>query len=264
MASAQAGVLAALAGVRVTYRAAAAPALDGVDLAIARGEVLAVVGASGSGKSTLALALLGLLPREAEARGTIAWQGAALPFGGAAHAALRGRALGYVPQDAAASLNPYLRVALQVEEAIAAPLERALRRQRALALLARAALDEPAAIAARYPHQLSGGQRQRVVIACAAANDPAVLVADEPTSALDPVSAGEVLGLLVRLARTGGNALVLVSHDLAAVAACADRVVVMEAGRVVEEGAPAALFAAPRAPATRRMVAAAARVARAA
>jgi peptide/nickel transport system ATP-binding protein len=256
--------LAALAGVRVAYRAAAAPALAGVDLAVGRGEVLAVVGASGSGKSTLALALLGLLPREAEAGGAMAWCGATLPLGGAAHAALRGKALGYVPQDAAASLNPYLRVGLQVEEAIAASLGRAARRHRALALLARAALDQPAAIAQRYPHQLSGGQCQRVVSACATANDPVVLVADEPTSALDPVSAAEVLGLLVRLARAGGSAPVLVSHDLAAVAACADRVVVMDGGRIVEEGAPAALFATPRAPATRRMVAAAARVARAA
>jgi len=254
----------AIAGARVAYPAAAAPALDGVDLAIAPGAVLAVVGASGSGKSTLALALLGLLPREAAACGTIAWNGAALPLGGAGHAALRGVALGYVPQDASASLNPYLRVGLQVEEAVAAAPHRAARRRRALALLQRASLDDPAVIAGRYPHQLSGGQCQRAVIACATANDPAVLVADEPTSALDPVSAAEVLSLLVRLARAGGSALVLVSHDLAAVAACADRVVVMDAGRIVEEGAPAALFAAPGAAATRRMVAAAARVTRAA
>ena len=260
--------LAELAGVRVSYRAAPAsapaPALDGIDLRVARGEVLAVVGASGSGKSTLALALLGLLPREAAASGALAWAGAALPLGGAAQAAWRGRALGYVPQDAAASVNPYLRVGLQVEEAIVGVRDRAARRQRALDLLARAALEEPAAIAARYPHQLSGGQCQRVVIACATANDPALVVADEPTSALDPVSAGEVLRLLVRLTRAHGRALVLVSHDLAAVAACADRVAVMEAGRIVESGPPAALFASPRALATRRLVAAARRVARAA
>jgi ABC-type glutathione transport system ATPase component len=256
--------LAGLAGVRVGYRAAAAPALDGVDLRIAQGEILAVVGASGSGKSTLALALLGLLPREAAATGRFVWAGAALPLGGATHGALRGRALGYVPQDAAASLNPYLRVGLQVEEAIAGVRDRAARRQCALDLLARAAVEEPAAIASRYPHQLSGGQCQRVVIACATANDPALLVADEPTSALDPVSAGEVLRLLVRLTRARGKALVLVSHDLAAVAACADRVAVMEAGRIVESGPPAALLASPHALATRRLVAAARRVARAA
>jgi ABC-type glutathione transport system ATPase component len=255
--------LAALAGVRVAYAAGAAPALDGVDLALARAEVLALVGASGSGKSTLALALLGLLPREA-ASGAFAWGRTWLPLGGPAHAALRGTALGYVPQDAAASLNPYLRVGLQVEEAIAGAPGRAARRQRALALMARAALEHPAALAARYPHQLSGGQCQRVVIACATANDPALLVADEPTSALDPLSAAQVLGLLVRLARAEGGALVLVSHDLAAVAACADRVAVIEAGRIVEAGAPAALLAHPRAAATRRLVAAAERVARAA
>jgi ABC-type glutathione transport system ATPase component len=255
--------LLSLAGVRVAYRAAAAPALDGVDLDVARGEVLAVVGASGSGKSTLALALLGLLPREAEATGAIAWQGAVLPLGGAAHAALRGQAIGYVPQDAAASLNPYLRVGLQVEEAIAGA-GRAERRRRACALLARAAIEQPQAIAARYPHELSGGQCQRVVIACATANDPAMVVADEPTSALDPVSAAEVMALLVRLTRERGSALVLVSHDLAAVAAVANRVVVMDAGAIVDAGVPAALFASPRAAATRRMVAAAARVARAA
>jgi ABC-type glutathione transport system ATPase component len=262
------GPLAALAGVRVAYPAVAqamtTPALDGVDLALARGEVLALVGASGSGKSTLALALLGLLPREAAATGTFAWSGARLPLGGPAHAALRGTALGYVPQDAAASLNPYLRVGLQVEEAIAHAPDRMARRRRALALMARAALDQPAALAVRYPHQLSGGQCQRVVIACATANDPALLVADEPTSALDPLSAAEVLGLLVRLARARGSALVLVSHDLAAVAACADRVAVIEAGRIVETGAPAALLVHPRAAATRRLVAAAQRVARAA
>ena len=237
-------------------------ALDGVDFAVAAGESVALVGASGSGKSTLALALLGLLPRGAHVEGGFAWKGQATAFGGRAHADLRGRAIGYVPQEAAGSLNPYLRAGVQVEEAVRAG-DRTARRARAQALLARAAIEEPAAVAARYPHALSGGQCQRVAIACATANDPDLVVADEPTSALDPLAAADVLRLLVDLTRGRGGALVLVTHDFAA-AARADRVVVLDRGRIVEEGPPAQLMAAPRAAATQRLVAAARLLARAA
>ncbi|MBL8836037.1 MAG: ABC transporter ATP-binding protein [Alphaproteobacteria bacterium] len=257
--------LLALRGLTVSYPgpdSARSRALDGVDFAVGAGESVALIGASGSGKSTLALALLGLLPRAAQAAGDLAWKGRPAAFGGRDHAALRGGAIGYVPQEAAASLNPYLRAGVQVAEAVRGG-DRTARRDRALALLARAAVEDPAVVASRHPHALSGGQCQRVAIACATANDPDLLVADEPTSALDPVAAADVLRLLVDLTRGRGGALVLVTHDFAA-ASRADRVVVLDRGRVVEEGRPAQLLAAPRAAATQRLVAAARLLARAA
>lgn len=254
------GAMLGTRGLTVRYPGSETPVLEALDLAIQPGAVTALVGASGSGKSTLALALLGLLPGEAVAAGTLSWHGGPLD-----HAALRGRSIGFVPQDCAAALNPLVTVGRQVEEAILAPLSRAERRSRALDLLAAAQLDEPTSIAARYPHQLSGGQCQRAVIACATANGPELLIADEPTSALDPLTAHEVLGLLVRLTRedcaarprgTPGG-LLLVSHDLAAVGLWADRVLVMDRGRVVEDGPPRALLRHPRSEAARRLVAAA-------
>ena len=257
--------LLAVRGLAVDYPAAGATAqaaLAGIDFALMAGESVALVGRSGSGKSTLALALLGLLPAGARVRGQLEWRGGTLAAGGRTHAALRGRAIGYVPQEAAASLNPYLRAGRQVGEAIIG-IGGAERRARVRELLLRAALDRPDAVARRYPHELSGGQCQRVAIACAAANDPDLLIADEPTSSLDPIAAAEITALLVRLSRARGGALMLVTHDLAA-AAAADRMVVLDGGRIVEAGPPGSLLANPRAAATRDLVAAARHLARAA
>ncbi|WP_147652903.1 nickel ABC transporter ATP-binding protein NikE [Vulcaniibacterium gelatinicum] len=240
-------------GLRVRYPRARREALAGVDLALRRGEGLALVGESGSGKSTLGRTLLRLL-RGAQGRVWLDGQElTALP----ARALRRLRArIGVVFQDPVASLDPRLRVA----ELVAEPLrihglgDAAARRARAAALLQAVGLEP--ALLERYPHQLSGGQCQRVAIARALATEPALLLCDEAVSALDAHHRAGVLALLARLKRERGLALLFVTHDLAAAAAVAERIAVLEAGRIVEQGATAEVLARPRHPHTRALVAA--------
>jgi oligopeptide/dipeptide ABC transporter ATP-binding protein len=233
-------------GLRVEAEGSAGPValVDGVDLELAPGETLAVVGESGAGKSLTLWALLDLVPPPARrAGGTVALEGGE---------GVRGAGIGLVPQDPAASLDPVRRVGAQVAETVRAHrrCSRAEAREAAAAALAEVGLPRD-----DYPHRLSGGQRQRATIAVALAAGPRVLLADEPTSALDPGLGLEVLDLLDARRRERGLGLLVVSHDIGAVARVAARVAVMYAGRIVEEGPAAAVLRAPRHPYTAGLLA---------
>ena len=236
----------------------AKPLLESLSLQLHAGDCLGLVGESGSGKSLTALALLGLLPSGLRAGGQLSHAGSAVALLSREHAALRGRVLGWVPQDPLASLHPLRTVGTQMVETLR--VLRGLARDAAWgeaeALFARVQLPEPAAALQRYPHQFSGGQRQRIAIAIALAAQPRVLIADEPTSALDARIARDILDLLDALRREQGLALLLISHDLPLVGAYAQRLLVLQRGRVVEHGETRAVFAAPAHPYTRELLAA--------
>ncbi|MBP6596268.1 MAG: ABC transporter ATP-binding protein [Arenimonas sp.] len=244
----------ALRGLQV--HAGTACLLGPLDLDLAAGDCLGLVGESGSGKSLTVLSLLGLLPPGLRASGELQVDGRALALGSPEHHALRGRTVAWMPQDPQASLHPLRRVG--------APLVESLRHLRALSAAdaqreARALferLELPLNLLARFPHQLSGGQRQRALLALALAGAPALLLADEPTSALDPRLAQEALALIDRLRRESGLAVLLVSHDLAQVAAFAQRVAILQRGRVVEQGESGDVFRHPRHAYTRELLAA--------
>jgi peptide/nickel transport system ATP-binding protein/oligopeptide transport system ATP-binding protein len=229
-------------------------AVDGVSLTLAAGETLAVVGESGCGKSVLAMTLLGLT-RTRQAR-----------FSGRAHfgeeeligaseetlRGIRGAGIAMVFQDPLSALDPVMRVGNQVAEQIRAHEEvtRAEAAERAQALLGRAGLPDPASAARAYPHELSGGMRQRAMIAMALSCSPQVLLADEPTTALDVSTQAQILAEIDRLRAEDGLGVLLVTHDLGVVAEVADRVAVMYAGRIVEEGPVDAIFHDPQHPYT--------------
>ena len=232
----------------------AVKAVDGVNLTLARGEVLGLVGESGCGKSTLARTIMGLVP----ATGGSVWlEGrniTATPATGDAR-----RALQMVFQDPFASLNPRL----SVGEALAEPL-RVHRLRPAAAIPARVAelaalVGIPAGGLSKYPHEFSGGQRQRIAIARALALEPRIIVADEPVSALDVSIQAQILNLLAKLVRELGLSLVFIAHDLSVVKHLSDRVAVMYLGRVVELGAATNVIEYPKHPYTRALVSAAPR-----
>ncbi|WP_082609518.1 ABC transporter ATP-binding protein [Bosea sp. Root381] len=231
-----------------------------LSLTIAPGETLALIGESGSGKSMTASAVMGLLPPGARIadHARLRFDGALLkPEDDAAMRPLRGRAMAMVFQDPMSCLNPFMTVAGQIDEALQRLGTAAAARQRhgrLLELLALVELPDPEAIAGRYPHELSGGQQQRVMLAMALAAKPRLLIADEPTSALDATVQADILALLKNLQRTLGNALLFITHDLAAAAELAHRIVVMQAGRVVERGPTAAILDDPREDYTRKLV----------
>lgn len=236
---------------RVTYGtgAAAVPAVRGVDLTLETGSKLGVAGESGCGKSTLALALLRLLPASARIEGRILLDGddvLAMKWGRLR--AVRWAGASIVFQGAMHSLNAVHRIGDQIAEPLlvhgrATP---AAARRRAGELLEQVGL--PAARAAAYPHELSGGQRQRVMIAMALACDPRLIVADEPTTALDVMIQAQILRLIERLVAEESISLLMISHDLAVLADTCDRLAVMYAGRVVEEGPARAVYEAARHP----------------
>lgn len=232
--------------------------LGPLDLELQAGQCLGVVGESGSGKSLSALSLLGLLPPGLRAEGRLSADGQTIALGSRAHAALRGRVLGWVPQDPLAALHPLRSVGSQLLETLrlVRGLARTAARDEARSLLARVQLPEPGAALDRYPHQFSGGQRQRIAIALALATRPRVLIADEPTSALDARIARGILDLLDALRREDGLALLLISHDLPLVGAYAQRLVVLQRGQAVERGDTAAVFASPQHAYTRELLAA--------
>lgn len=229
--------------------------VDGVSLTVGEGERVGLVGESGSGKTLTALACLGLVPEPGQ------WSGGSVKVAGAEVSSmseaglqrLRGGEIGLVLQEAAESLNPVYTVGFQLAEAIAVHrgLGREQAAQEALLLLKEAALGAPSEAAKAYPHELSGGQAQRVMLALSLAGNPRTLIADEPTSALDSLTQAEVIDLLNRLVMERQMGLLLISHDLAVVESIVDRVVVLFAGRVIEEGSTAELFSSPLHPYTR-------------
>ncbi|MBN9756709.1 ABC transporter ATP-binding protein [Pseudonocardia sp. Ae707_Ps2] len=253
-----------LRGLRVGYadsRGIVTDVLHGVDLAVGRGEKVAVVGGSGSGKSTAAAAALGLLPGTGRVTGgRILFDGEDLTTAGEARLrALRGARIGLVPQDPMSNLNPVHRVGAQIAEALTT--HRLARgraaRDRAVELMAEAGIPDPARRARQYPHEFSGGMRQRVLIAMALAAEPDLLLADEPTSALDVTVQRRILDHLAGLTDARGTAMLLITHDLALAAERADRVVVMHEGHVVETGPAERILTRPDDDYTRRLVAAA-------
>jgi oligopeptide/dipeptide ABC transporter ATP-binding protein len=262
--------------------------VNDVSFTLARGETLGIVGESGSGKTMLSLALMGLEPHGARHDGE-AWlrprstdgngknsrdKGMAdsklprenlLALSSEKMREVRGREIAMIFQEPMTALNPVRRIGAQIEEAIRVHEPRTAAneiRSRALAAIERAALTDPARRARQYPHQLSGGLRQRVMIAMALAAGPGVLIADEPTTALDVTVQKQILELLARLRRELQLSMLFITHDLGVVAQVADRVVVMYAGRIVEEGPVAEVLRAPRHPYTEGLLRAAPRLAR--
>jgi oligopeptide/dipeptide ABC transporter ATP-binding protein len=232
------------------------PVVDSLDLELAPGESLGVVGESGSGKSMTALATMGLLPEGAALSGTIAFDGEVLDD--AARARLRGTRMAMVFQEPMSSLNPVLTVGEQISETLRyhRGLGRRAAQLRAIELLSMVEIPDAPRRLGSYPHQLSGGQRQRVMIAIALACGPQLLIADEPTTALDATVQAGILDLLRGLRRELGMAVMLITHDLGVVSDFAERVVVMYAGRAVERGPAARLFAEPAHPYSRALLAA--------
>jgi microcin C transport system ATP-binding protein len=237
-------------------------AVRGLSFELAKGETLALVGESGSGKSVTALSVLQLLPYPAASHGpgsSITFRGEELVGAGeAALRKIRGNRIAMIFQEPMTSLNPLHTIQKQVSEVllIHKGLDRAAARRRVLELLRLVGIREPEKRLDAYPHQLSGGQRQRVMIAMALANEPDVLIADEPTTALDVTIQAQVLGLLRRLQRELGMALLLITHDLSIVRHMSDRVAVMTQGEIVETGPTAELFANPRHTYTRKLLSA--------
>jgi peptide/nickel transport system ATP-binding protein len=236
-----------------------APAVSGVDLSVMRGQTVAVVGESGSGKSTTAAAILGLLaPGGRITAGRITFDGQDITSADRRLLrSIRGRRIGYVPQDPMTNLNPVWKVGFQISEALQANMSGRQARRRAVELLAQAGMPDPEKQAGKYPHQLSGGMCQRALIAIGLAGHPQLLIADEPTSALDVTVQRQVLDHLQHLTDELGTALLLITHDLALAAERAERVVVVHRGVVVESGAAQSILRDPQHEYTRRLVAAA-------
>jgi oligopeptide/dipeptide ABC transporter ATP-binding protein len=233
-------------------------ALDAVNIDIHSGEVVGILGESGSGKSTLASAMLRLLAPHARCeRGTILFRGRDLMnLSEAELRAVRGRDISLIPQDPALALNPVMTAGSQIDEVLRAhlPLNAHGRRTRVLELLREVGFDRLQEIYSAYPHQLSGGQRQRIAIAQAVACRPSLLIADEATSKLDITLQVEIIALLAQTRRQHGTAILVISHDPALFVGFADRIAVMYAGRIVEVGSSAEIFARPLHPYTQALV----------
>ncbi len=251
-----------LKNLTVTFATSAGPfkAVDGVDLHVDPGEVVAIVGESGSGKSVAMLAVMGLLPKTATVTAGV------MRFGG--HDLLTmaaqdkrkiiGREMAMIFQEPISSLNPCFNVEFQIGETLKTHLGmgKADRRKKIISLLEQVGIPEPERRLSAYPHQLSGGMSQRVMIAMAIACGPKMLIADEPTTALDVTIQAQILDLLVDLRKDTGMGLVLITHDMGVVAETAERVVVQYAGQQIERQSVLELFAHPRHPYTAALLSA--------
>jgi peptide/nickel transport system ATP-binding protein len=247
--------LVAIRGLAVAF--GGQPALRGIDLDVASGEAVGLVGESGCGKSVTWLAALGLLPARAQVGGSVRIDGTELIDAPAATLdRVRGGRIAMIFQDPASSLNPVHRIGRQITEALT--LHRGMTgraaREEARRLLDQVGIPDAARRLDAYPHELSGGQNQRVMIAIALAGRPELLVADEPTTALDVTIQAQILDLLQQLRRDTGMALVLISHDLGVVADTCERVCVMYAGRIVEQAPTQRVFADAAHPYTRGLI----------
>ncbi|GAA5228952.1 dipeptide ABC transporter ATP-binding protein [Paeniglutamicibacter antarcticus] len=233
-----------------------------VNFAMARGERIGLIGESGSGKSVTTTALMGLLPDGLQATGTVTLAGHEANFVDAPDSLMRkirGRDMAMVFQEPLTALNPLMRAGAQVAEIMLQHKKVSSRREakaKAIEMLGAVKLPDPAEAARAFPHQLSGGQRQRVMLAMALANDPSLLLCDEPTTALDVTVQRQVLDLVLESVTQRGTGLLFITHDLAVVANMCTRVLVMNNGKVVEEGATEEIFTRPRHPYTRGLLAA--------
>lgn len=234
------------------------PVVDGVSFEVQAGETFAIVGESGSGKSISALSVLRLLPANARIQAeAINLNGSNLLSKGEYELCrVRGRRIGLIFQDPMSSLNPVMTIGEQIAEVL--KLHFSMTRQdlnkRVLELLSKVDIPEPEKRAGEYPHQLSGGQRQRIMIAIALAGEPDLLIADEPTTALDVTIQAQILTLLKTIQKKSGMALWLISHDLALVSTIADRIAVMQKGKIVETGSSDLIFQNPAHPYTRKLL----------
>ena len=235
-------------------------AVDGISFSMGEGEILGLVGESGSGKTVTAMSVSGLLPRQqVEVEGSITLAGREM-----LHCTeeqlrkIQGHDLSVVFQEPMTSLDPLMRIGPQVEESLYlhTKLSPRARRERALEAMVQAELPDPEELYDKYPHQLSGGMLQRVMIAAAIISQPRLLLADEPTTALDVTIQAQILSLLGKLNRERGMAILFISHDLHVVRKLCQRVIVMQKGRIVEEGLVEDIFRAPREAYTKQLIAA--------
>ena len=235
-------------------------AVDGIDVTVDKGEVLAIVGESGSGKSVSMLAAMGLLPDTATVTADeMRFDGQDLiRMAPRDRRRIIGREITMIFQEPIASLNPSFTTGYQIEEVLRfnAGMSRRQARARALDLFRQVGIPDPAEKLKSYPHQMSGGQCQRVMIAMAIATNPRLLIADEPTTALDVTIQKQILDLLMTLQEQTGMALILITHDMGVVAETADRVQVQYKGRKMEEADVLSLFQAPKHPYTRALLSA--------
>lgn len=249
-----------VAGLRTEFDTAQGPvaAVADVSLTLSSGEVLGLVGESGSGKSVTGYSILGLIdPPGRVVGGSVRLQGEEL-VGASAETlrSIRGRRIAMVFQDPMMTLNPVLSVETHMVETLLAhePMSRAEARARSMQALSQVGIAAPEKRLRQYPHEFSGGMRQRVSIAIALLHKPALIIADEPTTALDVTVQGQILYEMQRLVRESGTALVWITHDLAVVAGLADRIAVMYAGRIVEQGSASDVLDSPAHPYTQGLL----------
>jgi peptide/nickel transport system ATP-binding protein len=233
-------------------------AVDGVSFQVEEGETLAIVGESGCGKSVTAMSILRLIPEPpGKVAGAIRFEGRDLmTLDDRAMRGIRGNDISMIFQEPMTSLNPVLSIGRQLGETLRLHqgLDHQAAQARAMDMLNLVGISEPGRRLSEYPHQMSGGMRQRVMIAMALACNPKLLIADEPTTALDVTIQAQILDLMTELKRRIGAAIILITHDLGVVAEVAERVMVMYAGRKVEEAPVAALFRTPRHPYTQGLL----------
>ena len=238
-------------------------AVRNVSFTVERGDVVGIVGESGSGKSVTSMAVMGLLPRSAQITGTVLYDGVdLLTLDQKQRTAYRGNRMGMIFQDPMTSLNPVYDIGWQLSEAVRTHnnISKKAAKTQAVELLKLVGIPQASKRVDAYPHEFSGGMRQRVMIAMAMANSPDLLIADEPTTALDVTVQAQILETLERIQAESGIGIILITHDLGVVAGMADRMLVMYAGAVVEDGAVDEIFYEPRMPYTAGLLGAIPRV----